>query len=208
MQILTTNFDLSNRLAQYTALAGAAAGLAAVPSAEAAIVYSGLVNVPIPTNVGGLYLDLTTGTTSTAAFAGWDINPYYSASSMYSSAASSGTNPQVSVVTLGGVVDSNLAVGTLVPGSLFMENNLARATNLAPGQTGIMGITFIDAGNTYHGWVRMTRGNGGPGTLVDYAYNDTPNTAILAGAVPEPGSLTMLALGAVGLTNWRRRRVA
>lgn len=164
--------------------------------------------MPIPSSVGGLYLDMTTGFTATAAFPGWDINPYYSAANMYASAAGGGANPLVSVVSAGGTVDSNLSVGTPIPGALLMENNLARSTNLAAGQTGIMGITFIDAGNTYHGWVRMMRGNGGDGNLVDFAYDNVPNTPIAAGAIPEPGSLSLLALGAAGLTTWRRRRAA
>ena len=137
---------LNNRLNQYIVLAGAAA--AAAPCAEAAVVYSGVVDILMPGNVGGLYLDMTTGVTGTGAFAGWDINPYYGGTSMYASAAGGGTNPLVSVIAAGGNVDINVPSGTLIPGTLLMENNLARATNGVAGSPGIMAIQFIDAGNT------------------------------------------------------------
>ncbi len=208
MDTTTTIVSRRSRITQYTVLAGAAASVAAAPSAQAAVVYSGLVNLPIPNTFGGIYLDMTTGVTAGAAFVGWDINPYNAATSMYCSAASGGTNPLVSVIAAAGIVDANLAPGIAIPGVLVLENGLARDTNLAPGQTGIMGIQFVDAGNTYNGWVRMTRGAGGDGSLVDFAWDNTPNTPIAAGAgiVPEPGSLGLLALGAAGLSSWRRRK--
>ena len=44
-------------------------------------------------------------------------------------------------------------------------------------------------------------------TVVDYAYADA-GESILAGQteVPEPGTLGLLATGAIGLLLWRRKR--
>ena len=46
-----------------------------------------------------------------------------------------------------------------------------------------------------------------PGTLIDYAWESTPNVGILAGvAVPEPASLGVLGIGGATLVQRRRRR--
>ena len=44
-------------------------------------------------------------------------------------------------------------------------------------------------------------------TVKDWAYEDSGGP-IHAGAIPEPGTLGMLALGAAGLAVWRRRRAS
>ncbi len=42
--------------------------------------------------------------------------------------------------------------------------------------------------------------------LHEWAYESTPNTPIKAGAVPEPTSLAIFAMGGVGVAAWKRRR--
>lgn len=53
------------------------------------------------------------------------------------------------------------------------------------GQTGYVGFKFTNAGNTYYGWMKIkvdnTTANNPIITLYGYAYQTTPNTAILAG---------------------------
>lgn len=76
---------------------------------------------------------------------------------------------------------------------------------------GILGLSFPANGNTYFGWVRVNVNQAaGTFTVVDFAYETTPSTAILAGAtgtIPEPTvTLGLLAGGAAGLGIYRRRK--
>lgn len=87
----------------------------------------------------------------------------------------------------------------------YLARHASGAFN-APG-IGYIGIRFNTGAGVQYGWIRLNM-NGAPGnsfTLVDYAWGD-PGDSILTGQVPEPGSLGLLALGAVGLLAWRKRR--
>ena len=43
-------------------------------------------------------------------------------------------------------------------------------------------------------------------TIIDYAYADVGESISVGQTVPEPGSLALLALGAAGVSAWRRKR--
>lgn len=70
-----------------------------------------------------------------------------------------------------------------------------------------LGVQFIFGGATHYGWVGVEV-SGSTGTIRDYAYENVADTAIAAGAVPEPSSLALLAAGAGSLALRRRRDVA
>jgi hypothetical protein len=78
-----------------------------------------------------------------------------------------------------------------------------------PGTQAFVGFRFNAADGTHYGWIRLSVG---PGSIdfVSAAYQAMPNTAIAAGAIPEPGTLGLLALGAVGVAGAaiKRRRSA
>jgi hypothetical protein len=78
--------------------------------------------------------------------------------------------------------------------------------------TGFLAFKFNLGAGVQYGWARVTMDSGTPlnnFTLVDYAYA-SPGQSIMTGqtAVPEAGSLGLLALGAVGLLAWRKQRAA
>ncbi len=75
------------------------------------------------------------------------------------------------------------------------------------GKGGFIGFAFNNG--TQFGWARFTNVIGAPTNtyiLEEYAFTSTPGQEIAVGQVPEPTSLGLLALGAVGLLANRRKR--
>lgn len=201
------------------ATAGAATALAGVNSAEADIHYSGMLNVPFPaqsSSVGTFALD------NGAVIRFANINSYYSSAgvALFRIQGAAVSNMFRGSAVGGFRYPSNLASNALVSGGPFAAHNanffatlayaggFAHSKFLAAG-TGFIGFRFNGGGGIEYGWARVTM-EGAPGngfTLVDYAWGDT-GTAIMAGqtAVPEPGSLGLLAIGAAGLLFWRKQR--
>jgi hypothetical protein len=93
------------------------------------------------------------------------------------------------------------------------SSSLARKLVNFYGTVGIAGVRFNISGQPHYAWLRLqVAADGSSLTIVDWAYEDAPNTPISAGAVPEPGSaglvgLGLLALGARGVRH-RRKRLA
>ncbi|MBK8567580.1 MAG: hypothetical protein IPN76_30745 [Saprospiraceae bacterium] len=54
--------------------------------------------------------------------------------------------------------------------------------SLANGTTRFMGIRGTIGGNTHYGWMRLTKNGFGNYTIVDWAYDNSPNTSILTGS--------------------------
>jgi hypothetical protein len=70
-----------------------------------------------------------------------------------------------------------------------------------------LGVRFTISGNTHYGWIQVqVPADVTYATITGYAYEDVADAQITAGAIPEPGSLALLAIGAAGLAAWRKKR--
>jgi hypothetical protein len=210
----------NSRWTSYAA-AGAATALAGVGTAEADIHYSGPINALFASQSG---VAQTFALQNNAAI-------------RFVNVATQSSSAGVALFRLDGAAVSNqfrgiaagnfrypdrLENGQLVSGGAFANFNanffatLAygggydNSQFLAPG-VGFIGFRFNVGNGMQFGWARVDMA-GAPDnsfTLVDYAWGDAGD-AIRAGqtVIPEPGSLGLLAVGAVGLVFWRKRRAA
>lgn len=182
-------------------------------TAHALIVYSGPVSLAIPASTNGLYLNVVTGAnnlpppgTGGTTVSGWDINPWSATGLGFFNPASPAGG--VYVISAANFV-ANLGAASIGPASLFGSG--------APGNTAmwalnssanVFGFRFTNepGGTLHYGWARIAIGSTITSrTLVEYAFESTPNTAIMAGAVPEPSTYAMFAFGLLGLLAARRR---
>jgi len=198
------------------ALAGTAAG---VTSAEAAIITFS-TPVIVPATFAGVYVNLGTGATaaSGAALPGWDFNPY-AASGLTQLGFYWNPTPAASQ---GGVASGttylSLSPGTVVgPGSTYSITILGTTGSpyLTTG-THILGFRFFNETTSAinYGYLTMSNTAGSPSgfptTILSWSFD---NTGAPITVVPEPTtaallSIAALALGALGLRQWRRQRAA
>lgn len=194
----------------FLACAAAGAAVAVTNVAEAALVHSGPVNIVIPDNIDGLYMNVVTGQTSPPAlpgFAGYDINPYSTPNGQFNL-----WGPTANTWFNNGGTVYNLAQGTMIGGastlfgrpgatSVLGQMNLNSSNNL-------LGFRFVNEANgnqIHHGWIRVQFGSaGGIRSIVEYGYESVAGASIAAGVVPAPGALALLGLA--GLATGRRRR--
>lgn len=105
--------------------------------------------------------------------------------------------------------------------SVFYNGSLNNVYGFTSGDSGFIGFRFDRNGDLHYGWAAVTLTNGGNfGTfeISEWAWENTPDTAIMVGAtgssstaVPEPTSftltgLTLLAMGAAGVRRWRKEK--
>lgn len=214
---------IDGRLAAYATIAGAALAAPAIPNADALIVYSGVVNINIPSTTSGIYLNLFNGVFSTTpgSAPGWDINPWggtsFNAWANNSAEATDGVIGNFTGGSSATLVDNIPLLGLIDGSSTYVRSNGIETTGVTAFSVGtsnnIVGIRFVNGANTYFGWVRFSLAattGGQPRAVVDYAYEDSGG-AILAGAVPEPSTFALLgvmAAGAIGVRQWRKRKAA
>ena len=189
--------------------------LAAPAVADAAIIYSGPVNISIPNNFDGVYINLVTGATGTAggSVPGWNWNAYNSGTSM---SFFWNASPANSGLSLDGTTYGVLASGTpITSGNTYIAlTAAAAAAGWSAGADAYLGVRITNSVTSQinFGWVHLitTGTTGFPATIVDYAY-DNAGGSITAGQVPEPTTFALLgvmAAGALGVRAWRKRKAA
>lgn len=167
-------------------------------AASADVVSSGFVDLNIPSNEEGLYLNLVTGEHSTSGpVAGTDINVSSAFTLLFS--AFGGDEGFVSAVNgFGGV--NNLTAGSLVGPSLsFVGSTTPTYPNggslawVLDSCENRVGIRFVNeaTGTLHYGWIRFSIGttfSNQPRSIVEYAYESIPNTPIAVGVgLPDCG---------------------
>jgi hypothetical protein len=204
----------ARKLAPTTAAAGAA--LVMAPAADAGLVYSGIQNISLThpgTNsslsvlgidldgVGGA--DVRLGVDRDSSGSSYFYQPYLTAL----------TSVQGIRASFGSVV--NLTFGATIGSSGIQAGYAYPYLYSFTGTTGYAGVRFNVGGQPHFAWLRISvSSDGGSITVIDWAWEDQPNTPVNAGFLPAPEpppaaltSLGLLALGAAGVRH-RRRRLA
>lgn len=73
------------------------------------------------------------------------------------------------------------------------------------GETAYLGFRFQGEESLHYGYALFTDTTSRGTTLVATAWESEPNTAIVAGAVPEPSTTLLVSLAGGSLLFWRRR---
>jgi hypothetical protein len=206
---------LDRQLVAYTLAGGA--GMLAAGSADAAIIYSGLLNQSV--TVGSSYaIDFDGFFGTDLTFSVVDFGSRFDARSSAASGFGVADNTADGTPT-------NFASGDLIDGGSKYTGSSTKTLaaydttdgafidgNFPANATGFLG--FVLSGNNF-GWVRLSFGGTLDATtgftVIDWAYDNT-GAAIRAGqttsAVPGAGALAALAVGASGLRGRRSRERA
>ena len=163
---------------------------------------------------------LTAGNSPFTLFAGGPQLTLFSFSDSGSRRRSVGGASTASLQTVGNFA-SNLSKGSMIgpnggsrtPTDLASTSDIGRyshgsARGYFVNTKGYLGFSFTDpnnSGQTDYGWARIVENSSLSQLTIDGDAYDNTGSPIAAGAVPEPGSLGLLAGGAAALAAWRLR---
>jgi hypothetical protein len=199
--------SIAARLGLCAAVLAGTAGLTTTASAD---VITWTTPISIPNTGDGIYINFLTGGTSTAAFTGWDFNPYSSGSALlFYWGGSTSLSGGVAATTTGPYLD--LAPGHVISSSSVFSLSANGANNetaafLTAG-THILGFKFRNEATsmTNYGYLSITTagGTGFPATINGWSYE---NSGASITVVPEPETALMFSLGALALGAFHLRR--
>jgi hypothetical protein len=171
---------LNRSIRRQLGLAAGAVVLSLASSASmAALVDSGTVNIVIPDDIDGIYMNLVTGAaTFPAPPAGWDINPYTAAAGQFNLWGATTTT----WFSTGGVIAGpyNLPCATSVgPGGTFFRPGggtnvgLQMTLNSSNNYLGVQFTNEVTTATNY-GWIQLQFGaTAGVRSIVRYVYENT-----------------------------------
>ena len=224
---------LSKRLEAHFVACAVVAASAAAGGANAGLVYSGIKNIAVPADSNGVYINLLTGASGTAAAtAGWHINPYGTSSLQMGTnyptpdtyflgltpATSSSTGGRLIALNVGSTIaytNSPSSMSASYGWSYNAGGSGAAAAGTAATQFKLNSDNYfgvLSAQNStdrFIGWVRINIGASlANRTIVDWFLSTgttaSPPTTITVGTIPAPGAIALL--GVAGLVGVRRRR--
>ncbi|GAA5118536.1 hypothetical protein JIN84_15890 [Luteolibacter yonseiensis] len=192
--------------------------------APAATIYSGSQNLTVSAvDLEGIYINFETGSIVNVFPAGFDDGPWLNITlggygifngellRPVAVSATSTYDPEEETdhylnVPVGTTIDVSSAFMTDAWASQYHTAATAVAGKFVPDEPGILAFEFTkEAGSTiHHGWLRFIPGNV-EGTIVDWAFEDTPGQAIQAGIIPEPSSVAIATVVLFGTMLGRRR---
>lgn len=229
---MTSSSTLFSRLATYGA---AAASAAAASQAAGSVIYFDIPDTTTPstgarliyfTPSNGLfatspqanssaYQFVIVGGSAIAPLNGIRPNAAFGISPNSAVTLRSGADLLPARLTLGGAIGGAGQFagpsGTLASGGFSGSGGFVQYGNWnvpTVATSGYVGFRFGTAGNFQYGWADIAVNSDYSITLRGFAFETVPNTAIAAGAIPEPATsaLLLLGLGAGGLATYRARR--
>ena len=193
---------------------------ALAPAADAAVVFSGPVNINIGGVPPGVFLNVLTGQTGTSftGVPGADVNLFGFGSTLTVSGPIVGgqQSPTGGFARLNSSNNiANLASGVLIgnlPDMFWQTINASVSTTAPAGSTFFLNSTNNYAGfrflneetnEVHYGWLRLSIGSTlATRSIIEYAYEDVGGASIF---VPAPGVLAVLAFAGARGTGRRRR---
>ncbi len=162
--------------------------------ATAATIYSDLKDIPIPTNLTGVYLEVLGGATNnsdSSPVSGWGINPFYGGIAVANSPdfqpVRTGTGIFDAIVNFlrGDDIDEDSVVASGYGGSSTHLDTTAGDGKFGVGTEGYIGFKLNNDGTTNYGWMRVIfDGLNADAVIKDWAY-DNSGDAIVVGRVEQ-----------------------